>query len=138
MAMTTQGTQLLYGTAAGSLTELCRIKDFGDLIGDPNLVDATDLTDKQQVNLLGVLTSDVITFAANYESETYAGVAEKANTPAYYALRFKDGSGFTWQGQHSCGVPGKGVDDVLEFTINIVNSSAVEHSESITIGGGGG
>ena len=46
----------------------------------------------------------------------------------FYVLEFSDGSTFTWQGRHTCGVPGKGVDEVIEFTINIAPTSPVEFS----------
>jgi hypothetical protein len=44
----------------------------------------------------------------------------------FYELEFSDGSAFTWQGQHTCGLPGKGVNVVVDFTINIAVSSPVE------------
>jgi hypothetical protein len=49
-----------------------------------------------------------------------------ASKHMFYALEFSDGSKFAWEGQHTCGVPGKGVDEVIEFTINIAASTPVE------------
>ena len=134
-AISTQGIQLLYGAASGSMTELAKIKDYGDLIGTPGTIDVTDLSDTQQTFINAILTSDVKTFTCNYTKETFQAVNAKAGTPGYYAVRFKDGSGFQWQGEHTCAVPGKGVDDPVEFTINVTNSSPVEFKATISAGG---
>lgn len=67
-----------------------------------------------------------MSFTCNYTAADFAAVNEDANTALYYVLEFSDGSKFSWQGQHTCGLPGKGVDEVIEFTINIVPSTAVE------------
>lgn len=69
-------------------------------------------------------------FTCNYTSADFAAVNEDANQALYYVLEFSDGSKFSWQGQHTCGLPGKGVDEVIEFTINIVPSTAVEFAAS--------
>ena len=134
-AISTQGIQLLYGAASGSMTELAKIKDYGDLIGTPGTIDVTDLSDTQQTFINAILTSDVKTFTCNYTKETFQAVNGKSSTPGYYAVRFKDGSGFQWQGEHTCAVPGKGVDDPVEFTINVTNSSPVEFKATISAGG---
>lgn len=131
-AISTYGTQLLYGASANALTELARIKDYPDLIGDPNLIDVTDLMDNQQTNIAGIKTSDLMTFTCNYTKDSLTSVNEKANTPGYYALRLNDGSGFTWEGSHDFGVPGHGVDEPVEFTINITNTTPVTFTETIT------
>lgn len=135
MAITTQGVQLLYGASASALTQLCRIKDYPDLIGAPNLVDVTDLTDTQQTNIPGVLTSDVMTFLANYTDEAYTAANTSANTPGYYALRLSTGAGWTWQGEHTIGVPGEGVDNAVEFQVHCTNSTPITYSENITVSG---
>ena len=77
-------------------------------------------------NIPGIKGSDMLTFTANYTSADFAAVNGEANKALYYELSFSDGSKFTWQGQHTCGLPGKGVDEVVDFTVNVVPSSAVE------------
>ena len=133
MAISSQGVQLLYGPSASALTELCRIKDYPDLIGAPNLIDVTDLTDTQQTNIPGVLTSDVLTFLCNYDKTAYTAAEELASTPGYYALRLRTGEGWTWQGEHTIGVPGEGVDNAIEFQVHCTNSTPIVYSEQITI-----
>ena len=126
MAISTLGVTLKMGESEGALEKVVDIKDFPDLIGDPNMLETTTLSDEAVTNIPGIRSSDMLTFTCNYTKEDFTAVNDKANTAMYYALEFSDGSKFTWQGQHTCGVPGKGVDEVIEFTINIAASTAVE------------
>ena len=52
-------------------------------------------------------------------------------TTAWNDLEFSDGSKFTWQGKHTMGLPGKGVDEVIEMTINVVPSTDIAFSQGI-------
>lgn len=115
-----------WGTSAEAATKVVDIKDFPDLIGDPNLLETTTLSDAQVTNIPGIKGSDLLTFTCNYTSADFKAVKDTEGTSHYYVLEFSDGSSFNWQGQHTCGLPGKGVDEVVEFTVNVVPSSAVE------------
>lgn len=126
MAISTLGVTLKMGESAEALEKVVDIKDFPDLIGDPNMLETTTLSDEAVTNIPGIRSSDMLTFTCNYTKADFTAVNEKSNTALYYSLEFSDGSKFTWQGQHTCGVPGKGVDEVIEFTINIAASTAVE------------
>jgi hypothetical protein len=126
MAISTLGVTLKMGESAEALEKVVDIKDFPDLIGEPNMLETTTLSDEAVTNIPGIRSSDMLTFTCNYTKADFTAVNEKANTALYYSLEFSDGSKFTWQGQHTCGVPGKGVDEVIEFTINIAASTAVE------------
>ena len=126
MAISTIGVSLKWGESVEAATKVVDIKDFPDLIGEPNTIEVTTLSDTQQVNILGLASAEMLTFTCNYTSADFAAVKAQENTPLFYALEFSDGSKFTWQGQHTCGLPGKGVDEVVEFTINIAASTAVE------------
>ena len=119
MAISSIGVTLKWGASADAAKKVVDIKDFGDLIGDPNLLDTTTLTDSQETKIPGVRKSDSISFTCNYDKDEFAAVYAEENTALVYVLEFSDKSGFTWGGQHTCGVPGKGVDDVLEYTINL-------------------
>lgn len=125
MAISTIGVTLKWGESADSVAKVIDIKDFPDLIGDPELLETTTLSDAQVTNIPGVKSSDLLTFTYNFTKETYAAVEADANTPLHYALEFSDGSKFTWQGQHTSGVSGKGVNEVIEATVNIAASTAV-------------
>ena len=126
MAISTLGVTLKMGESAEALEKVVDIKDFPDLIGDPNMLETTTLSDEAVTNIPGIRSSDMLTFTCNYTKSDFTAVNTKANKALYYSLEFSDGSKFTWQGQHTCGVPGKGVDEVIEFTINIAASTAVE------------
>lgn len=130
MAISTFGIELKWGTSAEAVAKVVDIKDFPDLIGDPNLLETTTLSDSQVTNIPGIRSSDLLTFTANYTSADYAAVDTDASKPLYYVLSFSDGSSFSWQGQHTCGMPGKGVDEVVDFTINIAASTPVEFKAS--------
>lgn len=126
MAISSFGVTLKWGTSAADVEKIVDIKDFGDLIGDPNMLETTTLSDSQVTNIPGIRSSDAIPFTCNYTSADFAKCKADEGKALYYELEFSDGSSFAWQGQHTLGLPGKGVDEVLEFTINSIASSAVE------------
>ena len=130
MAISSYGIQLKWGASADAVAKVVDIKDFPDLIGDPNLLETTTLSDAQVTNIPGIKGSDLLTFTCNYTSAEFASVKADEGKTLFYALEFSDGSSFTWQGQHTCGLPGKGVDEVVEFTVNVVPSTAVDFKAS--------
>lgn len=125
MAINTYGITLKWGETADAVEKVVDIKDFPDMIGDPEMLETTTLSDAQVTNIPGIKSSDMLTFTCNYTKTDFTAVNADAEKPLYYALEFSDGSKFTWQGQHTCGLPGKGVNEVVEFTINIAASTAV-------------
>ncbi len=126
MAISSYGVTLKWGATADAVEKVVDIKDFPDMIGDVNMLETTTLSDSQQTNIPGIKSSDTLSFTSNYTSADFAKVEADANKPLHYALEFSDGSKFTWEGQHTCGLPGKGVDEVIEFTTNIAASTPVE------------
>ena len=130
MAINTYGISLKWGTSADNVAKVVDIKDFPDLIADPELLETTTLSDAQVTNILGIKGADLMTFTYNYTAADYQKVMQDAEKAMYYELSFSDGSKFTWQGQHTCGLPGKGVNEVVEATINIAASTPVEFSAS--------
>ena len=125
MAISSYNVVLKSGATATALEKLVDIKDFPDLIGEPNLLETTSLSDAQQTYIPGIKSADLLTFTFNYTKEDFQKVKETEGTPMFYELSFSDGSTFSWQGQHTVGLPGKGVDEVLEATINIAPSTEV-------------
>jgi hypothetical protein len=93
---------------------------------DPEMLETTTLSDAQVTNIPGIKSSDILTFTCNYTKAEFTAVNADAGKALHYALEFSDGSKFIWQGQHTCGLPGKGVNEVVEFTINIAASTPVE------------
>ena len=126
MALNTYGVSLKWGESADAVAKVVDIKDFPDMIGDPEMLETTTLSDAQVTNIPGIKSSDVLTFTCNYTKADFTAVNADAEKALYYTLEFSDGSKFAWQGQHTCGLPGKGVNEVIEFTINIAASSPVD------------
>ena len=125
MAINTYGVTLKWGETSSAVEKVVDIKDFPDMIGDPEMLETTTLSDAQVTNIPGIKSSDMLTFTCNYSKTDFAAVNDDAEKPLFYELAFSDGSKFTWQGQHTCGLPGKGVNEVIEFTINIAASTPV-------------
>ena len=125
MAINTYGITLKWGNTSDAVAKVVDIKDFPDLISDPELLETTTLSDAQVTNIMGIKGADMLTFTCNYTSADFAAVNDDAGKPLFYELAFSDGSSFSWQGQHTCGLPGKGVNEVVDFTINIAASSEV-------------
>jgi hypothetical protein len=126
MALNTYGVSLKWGESLEAVEKVVDIKDFPDMIGDPEMLETTTLSDAQVTNIPGIKSSDVLTFTCNYTKADFTAVHADAEKPLFYTLEFSDGSKFSWQGQHTCGLPGKGVNEVIEFTINIAASTPVE------------
>ncbi len=131
MAISSYGVVLKWGAGAEAVAKKVDIKDFPDLFGDPNLLETTTLANKQQTYIPGILSSDMKAFTANYTAADFKACNDDADKDLYYSLEFSDGSKFTWQGKHTMGLPGKGVDEVIEMTINVVPSTDIAFSQGI-------
>ena len=125
MAISSYNVQLKWGESADAVAKVVDIKDFPDLIGEPNMLETTTLSDGMQTYIPGIKASDMMTFTFNYDKTVFQSVKADEGKALFYELAFSDGSTFTWQGQHTVGLPGKGVDEVLEATINIAPSTEV-------------
>lgn len=114
--------------AAG--TKLCDIKDFPDLGGAPESLDATTLSDAAKVYIAGIKDQQAIEFTANFDAATYATINALTTTTAF-TLEFgsSGASGiFAWSGTASAYVVGAGVNGVVEMKIVIVPSTAITKS----------
>ena len=125
MAINTYGITLKWGESESAIEKVVDIKDFPDMIGDPEMLETTTLSDAQVTNIPGIKSSDMLTFTCNYTKADFTAVNTDAEKPLHYSLEFSDGSKFTWQGQHSCSITGKGVNEVIEFVINVTASTPV-------------
>lgn len=125
MAISTYGVELHWGESAETVAKVIDIKDFPDMLGAPEQLETTTLSDGAQTFINGIRQSSELAFTYNYTKEDFTKVEADANKPLHYALIFSDGSKFTWQGQHTSGLPGKSVNEVIDATINIASSSEV-------------
>ena len=130
MAINTYGIELHWGEGAAAVKKVVDIKDFGDLIGEPNLLETTTLSDAQVTNIPGIRSGDSIPFTCNYTKADFDKVYADEGKQLYYELSFSDGSKFSWQGSHVATLAGKGVDEVVEAGITIAPSTVVSFSES--------
>jgi hypothetical protein len=128
MAISTIGVELRWGTSAEAVAKVIEIKDFPDLYGENEMLETTTLSSPVQTHIPGVKASETLTFTYNFTKEDFAKVEADANKPLFYELVFSDGSKFTWEGQHTSGLPGKSVNEVIEATVNIAASTAVVFS----------
>ena len=132
MAISTYKTYL-YGaakptTGTATLTKMVDIKDFPDMIGEPNNIETTTLSDASQTYISGIKQQDTLTFTFNYTKAAWTALAAGELKEYVFELRFGDEGAdgiFKFEGQYTLGLSGGDVDSVVEATINIVPSTAV-------------
>ena len=131
-ATTTIGTILKFGTSAGSLTELCKIKSFPQLGGEREQIESTDLTDDFATYEPGVQQTENMTFTCNFVVADYLTVKANAMTDGYFELDFgATGGKATWQGKYDCYINEGEVNGLVEYSL------VVYPSTGITIAAGG-
>lgn len=126
MAISTYLATLKWGTSADQVAKVVDIKDFPDLMGEPNMLETTTLSDSAQTFIPGIKSMDIMAFTYNYTKADFDKVKADEGKPLHYELEFSDGSAFVWQGSHTATLPGKGVDEVIEAGISIAPSTSVE------------
>lgn len=125
-AISNIGTILKFGTAAGSLTELCKIKSYPQLGGEREQIETTDLTDTAQTFVPGVQSVSTMTFTANFLVSTYTALKANALKDGYFELDFgPTGGKATWEGQYDVYVNEGSVNGVVEMTIVVYPSTEV-------------
>lgn len=134
MAQSTYNTKLSYSsTSTGEYTELCAIKDFPDLGGEPEMLETTTLSDSAQTYIKGIQSMDAMKFTANYDKTSYSTIKALDDGMTYYfKLTFGHGTSdatddtvFSWAGQITVFVNGAGVNEVVEMTISISPSTVI-------------
>lgn len=125
-AIATIGTILKFGTAQGSLTELCKIKSYPQLGGEREQIETTDLTDTTQTFVPGVQSVEPMNFTANFLISTYTTLKANALKDGYFELDFGLAGGkATWEGQYDVYVNEGGVNEAVEMTIVVYPSTEV-------------
>ena len=114
--------------AAG--TKLCDIKDFPDLGGPPEKLDATTLSDSGKVYIAGIKDQPDLEFTANYNATDYAAINALTTTTAFTLEFGAAGAGgiFSWSGTASAYIVGAGVSSVVDMKIIIVPSTVITKS----------
>lgn len=129
IAISSYNTFLKWGSSKSDLEKKVDIADFGDLMGAPNMIDVTTLSHNRQAQIPGILTGDAIAFTVRYTTENMKTCQEDEGKALCFRITFQDGSGYDWQGQYKISVPGAGVDDPINFALNVSVSSDMEWFE---------
>ena len=140
IAYSTYQTYFVYRTStSGTYTKVIDIKDYPDMVPEPNMLDATTLSHSQEMQIAGIKRAgDGYRFTANYTPENYAKIKELEGHQYQYGLWLGgDASGnpdghngkFSWTGDVRAGFPGKGVDEVQDMSITAIPSTDTEWTE---------
>lgn len=143
VAISTYQTYFMYRTtSSGTYAKVVDIKTYPDMIGSPNMLDATTLSHGQQIQIPGIRqVGDGFQFTANYTVANYTAVKNLEGHQYEYAVWLggtsagvPDGHNgkFTWTGDVRAGFPGKGVDEVQEMNITATPSTDVVWSDGTT------
>lgn len=141
--ISTYKTYLMYRTTTTlSYSKVIDITSFPDLIGTPERIDITSLSDAQRVYIAGIQDRDDMTFNANYTAENFTAVHDLEGHIYEYALWFgatgdvgsetPDGSDgvFEWTGDIRAGVSGGGVNEAVQMTVTCTPSTVVTFKSS--------
>lgn len=148
--MTTMYTFLMYrdpssGLGKENFEKLCDIKDYPDLIGVPETLDNTSLSDSERHFEIGLKGSDAWEFNANYDKETFLKLKKLEGKKLDFAVWFGgtksasanestptgyDGK-YSTSGFLSVTPSGGGVNEIREMKITITKNAdvAVDDSE---------
>ena len=139
MAISTIGTYLMKSADGTTYSKWLDIKDFPEIFGEPNNLQATTLTDSQHWYVPGVQdNAGVLNFTANYTATDFSTVKTAEGTEAYFAIWFGDNAGtpdghngkFSFKGFPFAKLSGKGVDEVAEMVVGIVPSTKITFAAS--------
>ena len=136
--ISTYKSYLMYRTTtAVSYSKVIDITSFPDLIGTPERIDITTLSDAQRVYIAGIQDRDDMTFNANYTANNFKTVHDLEGHIYEYALWFgatgdvgsetptgSEGQ-FSWTGDIRAGVTGGGVNEAVGMTVTCTPSTVV-------------
>ena len=141
MAISSYKTYLMHkASGATQYTKLIDIKSTPDgIMGSPNMLETTTLSDPQQTFIEGIRQVDTsgFEFTANYTKTDFSTVNALKGKDEDYAVWFgatttnnvdtPDGSHgkFSFKGMINASPNGVGVDEVVEMTITIAPTTAV-------------
>ena len=136
--ISTYKTYLMYRTSSTvSWGKVIDITNFPDLIGTPERIDITTLSDGQRVYIAGIQDREDMVFNANYTADNMTAVHNLEGHIYEYAVWFgatgsagsltPDGSygAFEWTGDVRAGVTGGGVNEAVGMTVTCTPSTEV-------------
>ena len=131
MAISTYGIELMYKKST-AFERLVEIKDFPDIGGSRELLETTTLSSAMQTYIEGIQSSDALEFTANYTKTDYEKIVALKDEEQTFALYFGDkgtNGAWYWKGTISVRVTGGGVNEVVNMTISIAPSTAIDTKE---------
>lgn len=132
-----KNVKLYYGAIPTSgdptYTEVKNVQEFPDLLGVPENVDVTVLTDNEYHYIPGIKQLDTLTFTCLYDNSTATSnfrVLHELETAGaqMWKVEFPDGTAITFKGRCGVSIVGKGVNEALQFTLSIF----VEENMTVT------
>ena len=141
MAINTYQTYLMSSSDGTTYTKLIDIKSFPDLMGAPNKLEATTLSDNMKTYIPGLKDSgDALEFTANYVAADFTTINGLEGTEKYYAVWIgasgtplvPDGSKgkFSFKGYAYATKNGGGTDEVQDMTVGIIPSTPITFAAS--------
>ena len=141
MAINTYQTYLMTSDDGSTYTKLLDIKSFPDLMGGPNNLETTTLSDEMKTYIPGLKDpGDALEFGANYDAADFAAVEALERVEKFYAVWIgasgtplaPDGSKgkFSFKGYAYATKNGAGTDEVQDMTVGIIPSTPITFAES--------
>ena len=136
MALSTYKSFLMKKSSS-TYSKLVDIKEYPDIEGSPEAIDATTLTDKAKVYVPGLIDQDSLVFPANYDPTDYATLKALEGTEVDLALWFggtesagvvtPTGSDGKWEfsGYLSVHIKGSGTNEVRGMEISVLPTTPV-------------
>ena len=138
MAISTYKSFLMSKTGdAGSYTKLIDILSFGDIGGQPEMLETTTLSDGAQTFIPGIESRDAMEFECNYTKADYDRIKAMEGTEGSFSIWLggtvengvatptgSDGK-YDFNGYPSVRINGGGVNEVVKMTVSIAPSSAI-------------
>ena len=88
MAINTYGVELHWGETSEAVAKVIDIKDFPDMIGEPEMLETTTLSDAQVTNIPGIKSSETLTFTYNFTKADFSKVEADAGKAFHYESYF--------------------------------------------------
>ena len=140
MAISTYKIFLMHKSGA-TYEKLLDINSFGDIGGQPEMLETTTLSDKGQTYIPGVESRDAMEFECNYTKDDYDKIKAMEGTEGDFSIWLggteaggvatptgSDGK-YDFKGYPSVYVNGGGVNEVVKMTVSIAPSSAIVPGE---------
>ena len=136
MVTNTSMTFLMVAKSGEIYEKLVDITDFPDIGDNPQMLDATTLSDDGVRQIAGINNANELEFGYNYDKETYKKISELKGTTTKFAIYLGGTSDaptgdlgmFKFSGQISTYMSGGSVNEVRKAKLKIAVSSKVEFS----------